>query len=143
MQAEAKAKEYHLRKAIELYPPYISSYVNLGVLMSGQGRTDEALEVGASKHCVVKEVAMCDEKMRCRRGDGKGGSRAAMNQCLKGFLLLQTYNKALEMHAKHPLYSTDVGMIMRNIASVYYQLGKIREARDAYQVGRVVWPGYT
>jgi hypothetical protein len=39
------------------------------------------------------------------------------------------------MHVKHPLYSTDVGMIMRNIASVYYQLGKIREARDAYQVG--------
>lgn len=86
---------------------------------------------------------MCDEKMRCTAGEEMEGRIESGDQCLTCFLLLQTYNKALEMHAKHPLYSTDVGMIIRNIASVYYQLGKIREARDAYQVGRVVWPGYT
>lgn len=57
VQEDAAAKEYHLKKAIELYPPYISSYVNLGVLMSGQGRTAEALEVGWA--CVLGASVVC------------------------------------------------------------------------------------
>lgn len=38
-------KEFHYREAVRLYPPYISAYVNLGVLLGQSSRTAEAIEV--------------------------------------------------------------------------------------------------
>lgn len=45
METEAEKKEFHLREAIRLYPPYISAYVNLGVLLSQTGREEASVDV--------------------------------------------------------------------------------------------------
>jgi hypothetical protein len=39
------SKEFHLREAIRLYPPYVSAYINLGAYLSGVDRTAEAIDV--------------------------------------------------------------------------------------------------
>eukprot|EP00051_Salpingoeca_urceolata_P005947 m.79074 g.79074 ORF g.79074 m.79074 type:complete len:911 (+) comp14612_c0_seq1:120-2852(+) len=48
-----KQKEFHLREAIRLYPLYTSAYVNLGVVLSQMGRTEESIDVykqGIERH---------------------------------------------------------------------------------------------
>lgn len=42
---EGETREFHLREAIRLYPPYISAYINLGVHLSRSSRLDEAVVV--------------------------------------------------------------------------------------------------
>eukprot|EP00041_Stephanoeca_diplocostata_P023952 m.598147 g.598147 ORF g.598147 m.598147 type:complete len:1012 (+) comp22420_c0_seq1:242-3277(+) len=81
-------KEFHLREALRLYPPYISAYINLGVHLAHSGRATEAVAV---------------------------------------------YNDALAMHRKHPLYSTDVGVIYRNLAQSYIRLDNHRLALEQYK----------
>lgn len=90
-------KEHHLREAIRLYPPYISAYINLGVVLSEGGRYEEAVE---------------------------------------------TYRRGLDMHYKHPLYSTDVGVIHRNMAAAYLRLGQTANALEQYQTCLKVRPGH-
>lgn len=81
-------KEFHLREALRLYPPYISAYINLGVHLAHNGRAAEAVTV---------------------------------------------YKEALAMHQKHPLYSTDVGVIYRNLAQSYIRLEQNALALEQYQ----------
>lgn len=49
--------------------------------------------------------------------------------------LFQTYKEGLRQHYKLPLYSTDVGLIYRNMAAAYMDMGRNHDAIEAYQVG--------
>lgn len=50
-QAEADEKEYHLRRAIELYPPYLKARIGLGIVFAVTKRFQEATEVGSMPPC--------------------------------------------------------------------------------------------
>jgi tetratricopeptide (TPR) repeat protein len=43
------------------------------------------------------------------------------------------YKKALEAHQKVPLYSTNPGMILRNMGYALTQMSRYEEALDAYK----------
>ena len=49
------------------------------------------------------------------------------------------YEEGLVMHYKHPLFSTDVGLLHRNIASAHLRLGHSKEALVAYKVSSYVF----
>ena len=43
------------------------------------------------------------------------------------------YKDGLAMHYKHPLFSTNVGLFHRNMASAYLNVGDVKTAVEQYR----------